>query len=115
MREREREPPSDNIDFLLSVQGDSSSVRPGLGWVDFDMGVPSPCPAAQPFVPNSKVNPTQVSEQMNHSVQGVPSGLRPGWVGHRFGCSTMMPTCPANSANISVCPSIIGQTVEYPK
>ena len=53
-----------------------------LGWVDFDFGVPTSCPAAQPLLPNShsqqnwtdggtnkiKVNPTQVSEQMNHPV-----------------------------------------------
>ena len=55
-----------------AVQGDSSALRPG--WVDFDLGVPPACPAAQPLLPNSnqprqnwadsgtpkiKVNPTR--------------------------------------------------------
>ena len=54
-----------------------------LGWVDFDLGVPPYCPAAQLLLPNShqpkqnwsdggttkiKVNPTQVLGQMNHHV-----------------------------------------------
>ena len=30
----------------ILVQGDSSALRPGLGWVDFDLGVPPSCPAA---------------------------------------------------------------------
>ena len=57
-----------------------------LGWVDFDLGVPPYCPAAQPLLPHShqpkqnwadgritkiKVNPTQVLGQMNHPVQDL--------------------------------------------
>ena len=51
-----------------------------LGWVDFDLGVPSSCPSAQPLLPNSyqpkqnwadggtTKNPTQVLGQMNNPV-----------------------------------------------
>ena len=30
-----------------------SQLFVGLGWVDFDLGVPPSCPAAQPLLPNS--------------------------------------------------------------
>ena len=54
-----------------------------LGWVDFHLGVPPSCQAAQPLLPNSdqprqnwadsgtpkiRVNPTQVLGQMNRPV-----------------------------------------------
>ena len=66
-----------------------------LGWVDFDLGLPRSCLTAQLFLLKShqpkqnwadcgatkiQVNPTQVSEQMNHRVQG-DSGGRVPWLG----------------------------------
>ena len=58
-----------------------------LGWVDFDLGVPPSCPAAQPLLPRShqprqncadsgtlkiKVNPSQGNEQLAYPVQCSP-------------------------------------------
>ena len=63
-----------------SVLGDSSAPTPG--WVDFHLGVPpaqlhsrfcqisiSQAELAYGGTTKIKVNPTQVSEQMNHPVQ----------------------------------------------
>ena len=89
MQTRLREQPNNllwtNTDLFIELELLSRVIHllRDLGRVEFDSDVPPYCPAAQPLLPNShqpkqnwadggttkiKVNPTQISEQMNHQI-----------------------------------------------
>ena len=67
-------PNNANTESHPCLHGDSSGRA--LGWVDFDLDVPPPCPGAQPFLPNSHQPMQNWADSGTLKVQPNP-GARP--------------------------------------